>query len=201
LSREVSTKGASFDSAGFRVEGVGSSQPFGHRASPGSEGIGSSQPFGHRASPGSEGIGASKPLRYRRVIAWWLLLVVVAAAALAVGSVRQGPPTSLAQRAAHVASLVRCPVCDGLSVADSSAPIARDLRAEIRRQLAAGQSEAQVESALVARYGPSILLEPPAHGLSLAVWAIPLVAAALALVGFGGFAWRRFRSPAGGAAK
>ncbi len=130
----------------------------------------------------------------RRLLALcWLGVVAVVAVALAMGAHRTHP-ASLAARTAQVAALVRCPVCDGLSVEESSAPIARALRNQIRGELAAGRSAAQVESGLATRYGESILLSPPRSGLTLGVWVVPLVAVAGAVGGLGLFFWKRTRT-------
>jgi cytochrome c-type biogenesis protein CcmH len=120
----------------------------------------------------------------RRHLPWWTLLGVELVAALVVGSgaLSSSPPTA-AQRATGIESVIRCPSCEDLSVATSSAPTAVAVRETIRQQIAAGRSDQQIEGYLAARYGSAIVLDPPARGWSLLVWLVPLLGGALAVTG------------------
>ena len=120
-------------------------------------------------------------------------MAVVLAVALFAGASRPAPPASLAQRAQALEAQLRCPSCEDVSVADSSAPAAVAIKGIVERRLAEGQSDAAIESFLVSRYGESVLLRPPGGGGTAAVWFVPLVAIAGALVVLGGFLWRRRR--------
>lgn len=131
-----------------------------------------------------------------RVLSWAGVLAVVVLA-LAVGARPSGNPVTPAARAERIAAELRCPVCQGLSVADSDSPTARDIRADILRRLDAGQSDAEVRQAYVERYGVWILLRPPAEGFGALVWVVPGMAAVL---GGGGLVlalrrWYRLRTP------
>jgi cytochrome c-type biogenesis protein CcmH len=128
-----------------------------------------------------------------RLWAPWIAMAVVLSVALAVGASRPGPPTSPTQRAAALDAQLRCPSCEDVSVADSSAPTAVAVRAIVLQRVRAGQGDAQIEDFLVSRYGPSILLRPPARGATSAVWIVPVVVVVLALGGLGVFFWRRRR--------
>jgi cytochrome c-type biogenesis protein CcmH len=121
-----------------------------------------------------------------------LALIVLAAVALAIGANR-GPAT-VAQRAAAVESRIRCPSCTDISVADSEAPSAIAARRQIQAMVRAGASAATIERSFVARYGPSILLAPPASGLDAVVWVVPAVGLAVALAVIGALFWRRARA-------
>ncbi len=93
-----------------------------------------------------------------------------------------------------VASRMRCPVCQGLSVADSPTPTALAMREEVRDLLAAGYDRDQVMAFFERSYGEFIRLEPKPEGFNLLAWILPvlaLVAGALALFG------RRGRGAAG----
>lgn len=105
----------------------------------------------------------------------WIVLGAVLVVALAVGSgVFSSAPPTPSQRAYAIGSGIRCPSCEDLSVADSSAPTAVTARATIRQLIGAGRTDQQIRDYLVARYGSAIVLEPPASGWSLLVWLLPL---------------------------
>jgi cytochrome c-type biogenesis protein CcmH len=101
--------------------------------------------------------------------------VVVIAAAVA-ASAGGNAPATIPERATAVASGLRCPVCQNLSVADSPSRLAGEMRAEIEQRLAAGASDDEVRAFFVARYGEWVLLEPTREGLNLLPWLFPLVA-------------------------
>jgi len=131
-----------------------------------------------------------------RLWAPWLAMVVVLSVALAVGASRPGPPLSPTQRAAAIDAQLRCPSCEDVSVADSSAPTAVAVRAIVLQRVRAGERQAQIEDFLVSRYGPGILLRPPTRGATSTVWIVPVVVVVLALGGLGVFFWRRRRRAA-----
>ena len=121
----------------------------------------------------------------------WAALVVVVGVALGVGSSQGGPPATAAQRADAVDGLVRCPSCDGISVADSSASTAVAIRRVVAARVHAGQTDAQIDAFLVSRYGPGILLRPPVHGWTAWVWLAPPAVLAGGVVGLVTVLWRR----------
>ncbi|HYA67295.1 MAG TPA: cytochrome c-type biogenesis protein CcmH, partial [Acidimicrobiales bacterium] len=116
---------------------------------------------------------------------------IVLVVALVVGAGNRTGAETTTQRAAAIDAAVRCPSCEGLSVADSTAATAVAIRVNVLARLRAGQSPAQIEQFLVSRYGPSILLRPPTNGLAALVWALPIVALTLSLVGVATVFWRR----------
>jgi cytochrome c-type biogenesis protein CcmH len=120
------------------------------------------------------------------------LPVVVAAVALTIGSgaFDRASPTT-AQRAAAIESLVRCPSCTDVSVAQSNESTALAVRHEIQRLVAAGRTQDQIEQTLVAQYGPTILLVP-SGGFAL-IWVVPIVLGAVAAVSVAVLFWRRTR--------
>jgi cytochrome c-type biogenesis protein CcmH len=111
--------------------------------------------------------------------------VLAAVAALAYLALR-GPaaPSTLEDRTRAVAESLQCPACQDLSVEDSPSAIAGEIRSDIRRRLAEGQTPEQIRGSYVARYGPWILLSPPRSGVTLVAWLVPglLVGAGVALV-------------------
>lgn len=75
----------------------------------------------------------------------------------------------------EVASKMRCPVCQGLSVADSPTPTALAMQEEVRRLLAAGFSRQQALAYFERSYGEFIRLEPKPEGFNLTVWILPIL--------------------------
>jgi cytochrome c-type biogenesis protein CcmH len=112
------------------------------------------------------------------------------AAAFALAMRPTDRPLTAAQRADRVAAGLRCPVCQGLSVKDSDSSTARDIRADIRRRIDAGQAPAEVRRAYVDRYGQWILLRPRSSGFDSLVWAVPAGAVAAGAVVLGAAFWR-----------
>jgi cytochrome c-type biogenesis protein CcmH len=150
-----------------------------------------------QAAPG-ERRGAGQPAR-RRSRPWLglgaLLVVLVVALAIGSGLGSEGHQTD-AQRAAALETQIRCPSCEDVSAADSSASAAVAVRQEIAHMVAEGRTDQQIENALVGRYGPTILLRPPTRGLTSLVWIVPAVAGAGAIVVLGVLFWRRSREMA-----
>ena len=121
----------------------------------------------------------------------WIALGLVVVIALAVVLWPSGSQ-SPAARAHDLETQLKCPECQGLSVADSQAPTSRAIRADIKRRIKEGQSDGQIRRAYVDTYGESILLTPQDSGVSLIVWILPIVVVALGATGIV-FALRRNR--------
>jgi cytochrome c-type biogenesis protein CcmH len=109
-----------------------------------------------------------------------LLAAAMALAFAAVSSFENSG--TLEQRAHAVAATLKCPVCHDLSAADSPAPVAQQMRAQITDELRAGRTPDQIRADFVAAYGEWILLSPPQRGLGLLPWLAP------GLLGIAGFA-------------
>ncbi len=89
----------------------------------------------------------------------------------------------LEDRARDLSSGLRCLVCRNESIDESNADLARDMRILVRERLVAGDSDEEVISFLVDRFGEYVLLRPTTQGSNIALW---LAAPALFLIAFGG---------------
>jgi cytochrome c-type biogenesis protein CcmH/NrfF len=127
-------------------------------------------------------------------------LLVAAGALILVGVSGDGGPPTRAQQAHDIAASVRCPVCKDLSAADSPAPLARQMRTEIRSRLADGATPAEIRQGFVEAYGPSVLMSPPDRGWGRAARLAPFAVLGVAIL-LGGLLVRRgLRSRRGAAA-
>ncbi len=109
--------------------------------------------------------------------------LLVAAVSLGVVAARAGgEPHTFGERVRSVAEDLRCPVCQGLSVADSPSSLARQMRASIARDLRAGRTPDEIKASLVDSYGEWILLAPSGSGLNLVAWVAPALLFAAGLV-------------------
>ena len=94
---------------------------------------------------------------------------------------------ALERRVTNLAHELRCLVCQNQTIADSNAPLAVDLRNQIREQLAAGKSERDVVDFMVARYGDFVLYRPPLKASTVLLWVGPfafLIAGFYLLISF-----------------
>jgi cytochrome c-type biogenesis protein CcmH len=70
---------------------------------------------------------------------------------------------------------LRCPKCQNQNIADSNAPISRDLRAIVHEQLEAGASDDQIITYLVDRYGEFVRYRPGVDGNTFWLWSAPII--------------------------
>ena len=95
----------------------------------------------------------------------------------------------------QLTSQLRCLVCQNESLADSDAPLAIDLKNEIRSRMASGESDAEIKKFLVDRYGNFVVYRPPFNGHTLLLWLGPL----LLVIGGAFGVWRAMRAGNAGA--
>ncbi len=88
---------------------------------------------------------------------------------------------------------LRCMVCQNQTLAESNAPLAEDLRREVRAQVAQGKSDAEIKRYLTARYGDFVLYRPPFKPRTWLLWLGPAGLLLLALF----IGWRVLRAPPG----
>ena len=119
--------------------------------------------------------------------------LVAAVALLALSS--SAPPTS-AERADRLAAELRCPDCQGLSVADSPTRSAQEIRRQIDDLVGAGATDDEVRAHFTARYGEWIRLAPSA----IALWLLPFVVLLAGVAGLAVWLIGRQRSVPGATA-
>jgi cytochrome c-type biogenesis protein CcmH len=126
------------------------------------------------------------------VVFLFMLQMQVPDAATFVGQPKGSPVVGaeLDRRTQEVGSLVRCPVCQGMSVADSPAEMAVNMKGQVRELLARGYTEEQILKYFELSYGQFVLLRPKFEGVTAAVWVIPVIAL-LAGIGITFFSLRK----------
>ena len=95
-------------------------------------------------------------------------------------------PAEVDARVHRLASELRCLVCQNQTLADSTAPLAQDLKLQVRELVAAGRTDDEVLAHLTARYGDFVRYKPPLQASTALLWGGPALLFAAAL---GGLAW------------
>ena len=116
-----------------------------------------------------------------------MLLAVLAHAAWSGEAAPAVADPALEARVMAVATELRCLVCQNQTLADSNAPLAVDLRDQIREQMRQGASERDIVDYMVARYGDFVRYRPPFKAATVLLWAGP---ALLMLAGFAALYYR-----------
>lgn len=147
--------------------------------------------------------------RTARPLACWLGAALLVSVALSPGAQTPAVPDTvtpaprsvltpadsvLEAQTTALASELRCPVCQGLSIQDSPSELALDMRDVIREQLRSGKSPDDVRQYFLDKYGEWILLEPKPEGFNLLVYLLPVAA----LLAGAAVVWRtvrRFTAP------
>lgn len=111
----------------------------------------------------------------RKVTALLAVCIVLAAPAFAIDTEVAFDDPVLQERYLSLISEIRCPKCLNESIAESDAPVAADLRREVRRLIGEGNSDDDVRSFLAARYGEFVLYRPRLSETTLILWAGPFV--------------------------
>ncbi|HJR86414.1 MAG TPA: cytochrome c-type biogenesis protein CcmH [Acidimicrobiia bacterium] len=119
----------------------------------------------------------------------WVGLAVLFAGLIA--AVLMGP-TPAEDRAWAIGSRIRCPVCQGDSIANSPSESARNMMELVRARIDEGRTDDEIISELLSSYTGALLLDPPAAGATLWLWLAPVAALLAGLV----MIWRRFEGRA-----
>lgn len=114
-----------------------------------------------------------------------MLLLITLLLATPIFAQGSGPTPALANRqladpvkeadATRLMHSLRCIQCQGQSIADSDAPMAGTMRAEVRQQIAAGQKPEAIRDWMIGRYGEWVSFEPDMKGAGLLLWLAPLL--------------------------
>jgi cytochrome c-type biogenesis protein CcmH len=108
----------------------------------------------------------------------------IACLVVALSSAPAWSDPALDTRLKSLETQLRCLVCQNQTLAESEAPLAEDLRKEVRELAVSGKSDDDIRSYLVARYGDFVLYKPPVKPVTYLLWFGPFV-----LLAFGGVAW------------
>jgi cytochrome c-type biogenesis protein CcmH len=112
------------------------------------------------------------------------IAIAVALLALAAALLLAARPHEVTadERIDQITTEIRCPVCQGLSVKDSTSETARQMRDLVTQRVREGKSDAEIEAEFRAAYGDWIFLSPPVTSWSGLVWLVPIAALAAGLV-------------------
>jgi cytochrome c-type biogenesis protein CcmH len=91
---------------------------------------------------------------------------------------------------------LRCLVCQNQTLADSNAPLAEDLRKEVRDLATGGKSDDEIRAYLVARYGDFVLYKPPVKSTTYVLWFGPFLLLATGVAAWWVLVHRRTRAAA-----
>ncbi len=103
------------------------------------------------------------------------ILLFVSSIAQAVIETYQFSSPELEARYQTLSFELRCPKCQNQNIADSNAPIAKDLRKLLHQQLEAGASDSEIQDFMVARYGEFVLYRPRFSGPTIMLWLAPVL--------------------------
>jgi cytochrome c-type biogenesis protein CcmH len=114
-----------------------------------------------------------------------ILVVLLALAPLGVAA-NEAKPTDLdpvaQKRLIDLTSQFRCLVCQNETIADSTADLATDLRREVREQIQAGKTDAEIRDFMTTRYGDFVLYRPPLKATTLLLWFGPALLLVVGIV-------------------
>lgn len=135
---------------------------------------------------------AESPARLLAKALRWVLGAALSVSLLCGGQASQAAPAAqtapaapdpaLEKRVEVLAQELRCLVCQNQTIADSQAPLAVELKKQVREQLARGQSNQDVIDFMVQRYGDFVLYRPPVKASTWLLWFGPFLLLALGLL-------------------
>ena len=120
----------------------------------------------------------------RRLAAGLVALVLLGQSVAAMEARPNADDPALEQRLLALTADLRCVVCQNESLAESRAPLAKDLRQEVRDLMRRGRTDREVVEYVTARYGDFVLYRPPFKPVTYLLWIGPAL-----FLGVGGIAW------------
>lgn len=124
------------------------------------------------------------PASTRRLIGW-VAIIAATVSLLAVSVLDSGGIENDNERMQRLAASYACPVCQGQSVAESNAEVARTIRQQIRTEVQQDATDDEIRDTLISQYGGEVLLNPPAEGIASLVWVLPVLVVVLGAAGVG----------------
>lgn len=121
----------------------------------------------------------------RRRLIGWIAIIAAVVSLLAVSVLDQGGIENDAERMQRLSESYACPVCQGQSVAESNAEVARTIRQQIRTEVQQDATDDEIRDTLISQYGGEVLLNPPAEGIGSLVWVLPVLVVVLGAAGVG----------------
>ena len=116
-----------------------------------------------------------------RIVYLMLVLLLSGAAAAEVADVYDFSDRAQEQRYQNLIAELRCPKCQNQNIADSNAPISKDMRDAVYRMMKDGASNEEIVESLVGRFGEFVRYKPELDSRTFLLWATPAIAV------FGGF--------------
>ena len=110
-----------------------------------------------------------------------LFVIAIVAMGVALAFMVSTQPADV-DRAHQIGARVRCPVCQGESIADSPSQMAHDMMALITEEVAQGATDDQIIDQLLSSYSGAVLLDPPVSGVTLWLWLAPLAAIGVGVI-------------------
>jgi cytochrome c-type biogenesis protein CcmH len=108
-------------------------------------------------------------------------IVAIAVMAIVLGILVATAPSET-DRVQTIGELIKCPVCQGESIANSPSPMARDMMDLVADRVAQGASDETIVDELLGSYSGAVLLDPPVGGVTLPLWLAPVLAVAVGVV-------------------
>jgi cytochrome c-type biogenesis protein CcmH len=103
------------------------------------------------------------------------VLIGLTLPALAIDTARAFEDPALQERYERIGHELRCLVCQNQTIGDSNAPLAQDLRREVREMISAGKTDDEIRTFMVDRYGDFVLYKPRMTPVNYLLWAAPVL--------------------------
>ena len=110
-----------------------------------------------------------------RAVILWALLSLLPLAARGVIETYSFSSAELEARYHSLSQELRCPKCQNQNIADSNAPISKDMRDEVYRMMSDGASNEEIVGALVDRFGEFVRYKPEVDSRTILLWATPAI--------------------------